>query len=210
VHDLSAEQPVLRDGELRERGGAELAAGRGEGPPHPLVGPPGHDLDEDRPLRDVIGLRLVHEIRKRLEHRRVELADLLLAPQIQVVGRDPVDAVVREGREHGLDVPLVLRAEMRFHQFQGVHWHPPYPTGPTGPDDPADVIAAQTRSGVSGMSRCSTPTWRSASMAALTTAGVEPMAPLSPIPLTPMGLTGVGEETLAVRIAGIWRAFGTA
>ncbi len=53
-------------------------------------------------------------------------------------------------------------------------------------------IARQTFSGVSGVSRCSTPKGRSASITALTTAGVEPMVAASPIPLTPSGLTWVG------------------
>ena len=53
-------------------------------------------------------------------------------------------------------------------------------------------IARQTFSGVSGVSRCSTPKGRSASITALTTAGVEPMVAASPIPLTPSGFTGVG------------------
>ena len=53
-------------------------------------------------------------------------------------------------------------------------------------------IARQTFSGVSGVSRCSTPYGWSASITALTTAGVEPMVAASPIPFTPRGLTGVG------------------
>ena len=53
-------------------------------------------------------------------------------------------------------------------------------------------IARQTFSGVSGVSRCSTPKGRSASITALTTAGVEPMVAASPMPFTPSGFTGVG------------------
>ena len=50
--------------------------------------------------------------------------------------------------------------------------------------------ARQTRCGVSGMSRCVTPRAASASIAAFTTAGDEPIDPDSPIPLAPSGLVG--------------------
>src|ERR1700693_958349 len=53
------------------------------------------------------------------------------------------------------------------------------------------AIAFQSFSGRSGMSRCVTPNGASASITALTTAGVEPMVPASPTPLTPSGLTVV-------------------
>ena len=53
-------------------------------------------------------------------------------------------------------------------------------------------IAAQSFSGLSGMSMCLMPSGESASITALTTAGVEPIVPASPMPLTPSGLTVVG------------------
>ena len=57
----------------------------------------------------------------------------------------------------------------------------------------------QTRSGVSGIaSMWSTPSPDSASTTALTTAGVEAMVPVSPAPLTPSGLTGVGVSVRSV------------
>src|SRR5690242_10666544 len=43
-----------------------------------------------------------------------------------------------------------------------------------------------------GMSICVTPNGASASTTAFTTAGVEPMVPASPTPLTPSGFTGEG------------------
>src|SRR5262245_33774836 len=43
-----------------------------------------------------------------------------------------------------------------------------------------------------GMSMCVTPNVESASTIAFTTAGVDPIVPASPTPLTPSGLTGDG------------------
>ena len=54
------------------------------------------------------------------------------------------------------------------------------------------MIAAHTRPGVVGMSMWRTPRWLTASMTAFCTAGVAPIVPASPMPLTPSGLTGVG------------------
>src|SRR5215468_3049426 len=53
-------------------------------------------------------------------------------------------------------------------------------------------IAVQTRSGVVGMSMCRTPRCESASITAFCTAGVAPMVPASPMPLTPSGFSVVG------------------
>jgi len=57
------------------------------------------------------------------------------------------------------------------------------------PDAPpfsrAVCIARQTRSGLHGIVMSLTPSGRSASMIALTTAGVEAIVPASPTPLTP-------------------------
>src|SRR5215813_9751349 len=50
----------------------------------------------------------------------------------------------------------------------------------------------QTFSDRIGMSICVTPNGESASTTAFTTAGVDPMVPASPTPLTPSGLTGDG------------------
>src|SRR6059036_85290 len=56
----------------------------------------------------------------------------------------------------------------------------------------ARSIARHTFSGLHGGSISVTPSGLSASTTALTTAGVEPMVALSPTPLTPSGLTGLG------------------
>ncbi len=56
---------------------------------------------------------------------------------------------------------------------------------------PAARIARQIFSDVSGMSMCLTPSGESASMTALTAAGVEPMVPASPMPFTPRGFVFV-------------------
>jgi hypothetical protein len=56
-------------------------------------------------------------------------------------------------------------------------------------------MAVQIFSAVSGMSRCRTPYGLSAFITALTSAGVTPIVPLSPIPLTPSGLAGDGVHT---------------
>src|SRR5580692_1547067 len=53
-------------------------------------------------------------------------------------------------------------------------------------------IACQTRSGISGMSRCAMLSSPSASTTALTRAGGAPIAPASPAPLTPSGLVRHG------------------
>src|SRR5712691_11744584 len=71
-------------------------------------------------------------------------------------------------------------------------------------------IADHTRGAVSGMSRCVTPSGASASMTALTTADVEPIAPASPQPLTPNGLTGEGVSIRSSSQDGSASAFGTA
>ena len=54
------------------------------------------------------------------------------------------------------------------------------------------LIAVQTRSGVVGMSMCRTPRCATASMTAFCTAGVAPIVPASPMPLTPSGFSVVG------------------
>ena len=53
-------------------------------------------------------------------------------------------------------------------------------------------MASHTRSGLVGMSMWRTPRWDTASITALCTAGVAPIVPASPMPLTPSGLRWVG------------------
>src|SRR4051794_19296735 len=53
-------------------------------------------------------------------------------------------------------------------------------------------IARQTRSDVVGISMCRTPRCETASTTAFCTAGVAPIVPASPIPLTPNGFNGLG------------------
>ncbi len=71
-------------------------------------------------------------------------------------------------------------------------------------------MAAQTFSAVSGMARCRMPQGSSASMTALRIAGVPPIVPLSPTPLTPSGLSGGGVATRPVVTNGTCVAAGTA
>src|SRR5262245_28417717 len=54
------------------------------------------------------------------------------------------------------------------------------------------LMMFQSFSGRTGVSTCVTPNGESASTTALTTAGVDPIVPASPTPLTPIGLTGDG------------------
>ena len=65
-------------------------------------------------------------------------------------------------------------------------------------------------SGRSIMSRCRTPKPLSASTAAFTMQGVEPMVPASPTPLAPSGLTVVGVTVLASSKRGKSLARGSA
>src|SRR5271156_3965179 len=65
----------------------------------------------------------------------------------------------------------------------------------------AALIAAHTFCGVSGMSRWATPNGANASSTAWTIVGGAPIAPLSPIPLTPSGFTGDGVCWNCERIA---------
>src|SRR5207248_2058322 len=69
-------------------------------------------------------------------------------------------------------------------------------------DWPDDLIASQIRHGVSGISRLWIPRGRSASITALATAGVAPVVPPSPIPLTPIGLCGVAVSVRSVSKLG--------
>src|SRR3954470_9000563 len=63
---------------------------------------------------------------------------------------------------------------------------------------PDEFIAVHSFSGVSGMSMWPTPNGASASSTALQIAGGEAMVPVSPAPLTPSGLTGVGVTVRSV------------
>src|SRR6266404_4480334 len=72
-------------------------------------------------------------------------------------------------------------------------------------------IVFHTRSGDSGIvSMWSTPSGRSASMTAFTTAGVAAIVPVSPAPLMPSGLTRVGVTVRSVSYIGSMSAFGSA
>ena len=63
--------------------------------------------------------------------------------------------------------------------------------------------AAQTRSGVAGISKCRTPI---ASQTALITQTIEPTVPASPTPLAPTGLTAVRTSRARNRIRHAIRA----
>src|SRR5581483_7893542 len=73
----------------------------------------------------------------------------------------------------------------------------------------ATLIARQTRCGVHGISMSVTPSGRSASMMALTTAGVEAIVPASPTPLTPSGFVVAGVSVRSVSNVGRSAADGT-
>ena len=70
-------------------------------------------------------------------------------------------------------------------------------------------MARQTRCGVHGISTSVTPSGRSASITASTTAGVEAMVPASPTPLTPSGLLVAGVCVRSVTNVGRSRADGS-
>src|SRR5206468_10213935 len=69
-------------------------------------------------------------------------------------------------------------------------------------------IASQIRHGVSGISSSRMPNGRSASITALTTAGVDRVVPPSPMPLTPLGLCEVGVSVRSVSNMGRSAAVG--
>src|ERR1019366_10366554 len=71
-------------------------------------------------------------------------------------------------------------------------------------------MSFQIRSRLNGMSTCRTPNGERASATALSSAGVAPMVPASPTPLTPRGFTGEGVTVRPVSINGISDARGIA
>ena len=71
-------------------------------------------------------------------------------------------------------------------------------------------MTRQIFSGVAGMSRWVMPNGERASTTALTTAGVEPMVPASPMPLAPSGLRGVGVTVRSSSKGGKSTARGSA
>src|ERR1700754_528037 len=75
---------------------------------------------------------------------------------------------------------------------------------------PFSLIIRQTVSGFTGMSRCFTPNGASASTIAPTIAGVAPIVPASPTPLTPNGFTGDGVSVRSNSKLGMCEARGTA
>jgi len=82
--------------------------------------------------------------------------------------------------------------------------------GQTGHSDAASLAARQTRSSVTGMSTCSTPSGESVSTTALTTVGGATMAPPSPTPFAPVGLWGDGVTVSSTSSGGIWVVLGSA
>jgi hypothetical protein len=109
------------------------------------------------------------------------------------VGRGEVGHVAQEVHEQQrsstsavMSLPLTVRST-----FTG------YPL--SAPRLWAALIAVHTRCGVAGMSMCRTPRCATASMTAFWTAGVAPIVPASPMPLTPSGFTVVGVSLPAAR-----------
>src|SRR4051794_20970990 len=74
----------------------------------------------------------------------------------------------------------------------------------------ASSIARHTRSDVVGMSMCRTPRWATASTTAFCTAGVAPMVPASPMPLTPSGFSGLRVAMSTSSKSGSSAALGNA
>src|SRR5206468_8913538 len=74
---------------------------------------------------------------------------------------------------------------------------------------PALRMACQTFSAVSGMSICLMPSGDSASITALTIAGVDAIVPASPIPLTPSGFVFVSVTVWSSANGGTSAAVGT-
>jgi len=72
------------------------------------------------------------------------------------------------------------------------------------------LIALQTRSGLSGRSRCSTPNSASASTTAFATAASAGVVPPSPPPRIPSGLVVEGISLISVSNIGSWSARGMA
>src|SRR5919206_3627225 len=83
------------------------------------------------------------------------------------------------------------------------HDAPPSTDADLPPPSPrAAWIACHTRIGDSGMSMYVTPSGRSASMTAFTTAGVAAIVPASPTPLTPREFVGDGVSVRSVSKLG--------
>ena len=71
-------------------------------------------------------------------------------------------------------------------------------------------MASQTRIDPSGMLRNVTPSGRTASITALSTAGVAAIVPASPTPLTPIEVVGDGVSVRSVSNDGTSAALGSA
>ena len=90
------------------------------------------------------------------------------------------------------------------HQYQTKQNEVKYPLHRACPDptrardygevDPPSCISRQITAGLSGVSRTRAPVWASASSTALATTAWPAIAPPSPIPLTPRGLSGDGDS----------------
>src|SRR5437867_3462897 len=72
------------------------------------------------------------------------------------------------------------------------------------------LTICQIFSGLIGISTCFTPYGDNASTMALTIAGVAPIVPASPTPLTPSGFTGEGVSVRSVSNHGTCEALGSA
>ena len=70
-------------------------------------------------------------------------------------------------------------------------------------------MVAHTRSGVAGMAMSVIPSGDRASTMALTTVGVDPIVPASPMPLTPSGFVGLGVTVWSSLRLGTSAALGT-
>src|SRR5260370_6599480 len=144
---------------------------------HP-TGFSGQALDRD----DLAPVRLCGQHRARLHRLPVE-QDRARTARRRVaadVGRGEPGDVTQVVHEQG--AVLHLRGDLTaVHHHDDLHW-----------PALASLIAGHTRCGVAGMGIWRTPKWATASITAFWTAGIEPIVPPSPMPLTPSGLTSLG------------------
>ena len=160
---------------------------------------PGQRADRDvvAPVADV---RQVGDAADVDEHGRGREPQLHQRDQRHPAREELRVVAVLGDQRHG----LVGRVGADVVERGGDHCTPPEPL----PDRDA-WIAAQTRSGVAGMSMSVTPRGASASTTAFITAGVAAIVPASPMPFTPSGFDGLGVTVWSSSMLGTSAADGT-
>src|SRR4029079_11406094 len=163
-------------------------------------------------------------------HRAAAQAVAVLAPPSELVDPAEVDEDGRGGqsqsqhRHQGLtacdDLRVLSGLRKRGHRVvnrgrgnivetRRNHWRPSRAVSDIAGRPAAVWMACQTRIGLQGISMSLTPRCRTASMTALTTAGVDAIVPASPTPLTPSGLVVAGVSVRPVTNDGRSTADGT-